>query len=315
LATVFVWLAERNVLDSSYRTYPQALRSVIVLLFSGWDTDPPKTPIGFLSAFLTLLFGLIFAASLTAEVAAIWVEQRLKRSGEVRRVRCTGHIVVCHNSPHLSLLVGQLLNPQCPLRCPIVILADAAPEELIALPTVTFVKGDPTDDGDLRRAGVDTAAAAIILPTDFGDPPGSDARSLLTALAIEALNPDIYTVVEVLNPANAHHFAHAHVDEVISATDLGAKMAVQAALHPGLSRFVNSLLTFDENGEFYTGPLPPDCAGSPEDALRTLYDRHGCILIGVVRNGEMHLLPQCTERLSPGDTIIVLSIDPPPFAR
>jgi len=135
-------------------------------------------------------------------------------------------------------------------------------------------------------------------------------------LAVEALNPEVYSVVEIVNPANAKHLAHAHVDEIISATELGAKLAVQATLHPGLARFVESILTFDENGEFYTGPLPESYDGlRAHEVLAKMYHEHGCILVGLVRDGQILLLPAAGERLRAGDEVIVLSIDPPAFAR
>ncbi|MBC7288346.1 MAG: NAD-binding protein, partial [Armatimonadetes bacterium] len=112
------------------------------------------------------------------------------------------------------------------LRGPIVVLSDDVPDEIRAKRRVIFVKGDPTKDSDLQRAGIASAKTAMILATDFCDPQTSDSRALMTALAVEGVNPRVYTVVEIVNPDNARHFAHAHVDEIICCTDLGAKIAV-----------------------------------------------------------------------------------------
>ncbi len=316
VAAGVVWLAERHVPDSPYQTYAGTIRGIAVLLFSGWDVSPPATPVGFWGAFITLLFGVTFVATMTAEIAASWIEERLNKRGEVHAVKATDHILVCNNSPHLRLVINQFMHPDCPTDATLVVLADDCPKDLMGLMRVVFVRGDPTDDEALLRAGVERAQAAIILAVDPADPAGSDSRSVLTALAVEALNPAVYTVVEIINPSHVKHLAHAKVDEVIAASNLGAKLAVQASLHPGLARFVDSLLTFDDNGEFYTAALPPQYAGlTVNEVLQRLHSEYGCILLGALREGEMHLLTSADERLGAGDTVFFLALRPPEFMR
>jgi len=314
LAAGVVWLAERGVPSSPYHTYSGTIRQIAVLLFSGWDVDAPATPTGFWGAFMALLFGLVFVATMTAEVAAVWVEQRLNRSGEVHTVKGSGHVILCNASPHLRMVVEQLLHPECCCDKPVVVLAEECPPDIVALSRVLYVKGDPTEDEALLRAGVERAKAAIILATDLADPASSDSRAVLTALAVEALNPDVYTVVEIVDRAHAKHLAHARVDEVVTSSELGAKLAVQATIHPGLARFVDNLLTFDEKGEFYTAALPAELAGlTAGEAAQRLHGDHGCILLGIVRDNDMHILFSAGERLAEGDTILFLALEPPAF--
>lgn len=40
-------------------------------------------------------------------------------------------------------------------------------------------------------------------------------HSILTVLAIEAIAPEVRTVVEVTNPKHVNHFKRAEVDEVL----------------------------------------------------------------------------------------------------
>lgn len=75
------------------------------------------------------------------------------------------------------------------------------------------------NDDDSRRAGIMTAKAAIICPTDGSDDAGM--HSILTVLAIESLAPGVRTVVEVNNPKHVPHFKRAEVDEVLVTSKLG----------------------------------------------------------------------------------------------
>lgn len=316
LSASVVWVAERGVSTSPYHTYGGTLRQIVVLLFSGWDVNPPDTAVGFFGAFTALLFGVIFVATMTAEIASAWVAQRLSKPWEAHSVKCKGHVLICNGSPHLRMVVNQLLHPDCEGVQQVVVVAEECPSELLGRPGVLFVKGDPTDDEALKRAGIHQAQAAIILATDLARPAESDSRALLTALAVEALNPAIYTVVEIVDAGNARHLVHAHVDEIVSASELGAKLVVQAALNPGLARFVDSLVTFDENGEFYTADLPVELAGlTASEAMQRLHREHGCILLGRVQGTSMSLFTSPDERLNAGDRIFFVALSPPPFAK
>jgi len=313
IASYIFYLFEQQAPASEYHSYPQALRGIIILLVSGFDIDAPLTSGGFAAAVLCLLFGLIVVATLTAEVASIYVEGRLLRKKGIRQVNKKDHIIVCNTGPHLSMVIEQLTSDQVPVRRPIIIISEEEPEGLVDGEQVFWVYGDPSEDAVLHKASVEHARTAIILSADTQDPAASDAHNILTALAIEAINGDVYTCVELMNESNKKHLHHANVDEVVCIGEVGAKLVVQSALNPGLANLLGDLLSFDENGEFYRCAMPLTSHGkSFRDALVHLYDEHGAVLVALERGGEHILKQESDVTVQAGDVGVILANEMPP---
>ena len=176
-------------------------------------------------------------------------------------------------------------------------------------PLLRVIRGDPTENEVLVRANAVKARAAIVLANrERGDPNAADAQSLLIALAIETLQPDIYSCVEVLNPANAVHLKRANVDEVISVSEISNHLIIQASLYPGVSRLITDMLTFAEGEDLYRVPIPPAFVGRTfADLASTLAHDHDMVLIGVYSNGEVINSHRSRWQFREGDTVFVLS--------
>ena len=87
----------------------------------------------------------------------------------------------------------------------IVVLADL--DKNPAGSGVYFVRGDATDAGDLERAGMTEASAALVFPVDGSDE--ADMHSILAIMAIKSIAPGVRTVSEVNNPRHEPHFHRA----------------------------------------------------------------------------------------------------------
>jgi voltage-gated potassium channel len=73
----------------------------------------------------------------------------------------------------------------------------------------------------------------------------------MIALAVESLNRDVHSCVQIMNSDNCSHLEHAHVDEIICLDQMGGSLAVFSALNHGVSKIVSELLTFNEGSEIY----------------------------------------------------------------
>src|SRR5207249_8255357 len=83
---------------------------------------------------------------------------------------------------------------------------------------------DPTLDSDLERASAGGARSAILLSDDSHgpvDPVTADARTVLTALAVEGANANVYTVAAVRVPTNRRHRSEEHTSELQSRFEVG----------------------------------------------------------------------------------------------
>ena len=164
------------------------------------------------------------------------------------------HFVICNWNDLGDQIIRQLHAKVVGDERPVVIVTDQ-PEhvpqcepELSDDPyrNVFVIPGDPTSDRILARANIAEADTAIVL-SDPREGEHADTKSVLTALAIEATEPRVHTIVELLHSRNRVHFQHTSVDEVVCVDELTEKLVAQAALTHGLSEFYCRLLTATES--------------------------------------------------------------------
>ena len=144
---------------------------------------------------------------------------------------------------------------------------------------ITFIRGNPSSGDDLNRAGLEHVSTVIVLADESNvsnAPDDVDARSLLTTLAVETINHDAYSCVEVIKSENRVHFERTHADELVVSAELtGSLLAASARTH-GLSAVIADLLTHPEGQELYRvataagarEPEHPPRARGPEGPVR-----------------------------------------------
>lgn len=251
-------------------------------------TDPQYFPATFGGKLVGLGLDILSTVLLwlfSAIIVALVLDVVLKEGQGMGNTKHKNHVIICGWNETAAEIIEQLHKAD-PDK-PVVILAklDAKP---VGHTWVSFIKGDPTDGNDLQRANVMEADVAVIFPIT-GDS-AADAQSLLTVLAIETLNRDVYTCVEILDPKNSQHFARANVDEMFIRGELGAHLLARATLCKGLSGIVSELLRWDEGNEFYKIDFQeyyPSLLGRTfDDALDYLKRRFNLILIAIERVSE-----------------------------
>jgi len=202
------------------------------------------------------------------------------------------HFVICNWNDLGDDIVRQLHAAVTGDMRPIVIVTEtpeAVPQtESTVVPdpyrNVFVIPGDPTSDRILARANIAAADTAIVL-SDPSQGPHADTKSVLIALAIEAIEPQVHTIVELLSSKNRIQFQHTSVDEVICVDELTEKLLAQAAITHGLSEFYTRLLTAtDDTNEVYAIDVPEAFHGKTYRELEAAlisYTEEDVILVGV----------------------------------
>jgi voltage-gated potassium channel len=290
------------------------IRWVAVAMVQG----PPWEPVTTGGKVIAYAIGLIKPASVGIILAAMtskmvhWVQGKGSGTG---RARLRDHIVICGWSSKGAEILKEIRGRgDDESRRPVVVLAP-----LSANPTrdelTTFVSGDPTEAKDLIRAGLREARTAIVLADNSYpdiDVEEMDSRTLLTTLAIESVNPNCYTCVEVIHSKNREHFNRTKADElVVSAHLTGALLAHSAVTH-GLSRVVEDLITYPVGDEFYWVTVPAQMAGLTfREALLRLKEQQDCLAIAVAKDGQYMTNPDSGLTLESGDRLLVISKEEP----
>jgi len=228
------------------------------------------------------------------------------------RVRLKDHIVICGWSSKGNEIINEIRgrkDEESQRR--VVVLAPIAQN-----PTrddlTTFLNGDPTEERDLRRAHIDQARTAIVLADNSYrdiDVEDMDSRTLLTVLAIEAINPACYTCVEVVHSKNREHFNRTRADELVVSAHMTGALLAHSAVTRGLSRVVGDLLTFPGGNEFYWLRVPPSLAGSTfGGALSLIKEKSDSIVVAIAAGGGDYVTnPPFHHVLKEGDRLLLIA--------
>jgi voltage-gated potassium channel len=212
------------------------------------------------------------------------------------------HIIVCGWNSTARDLIEELRGDD--YKHKVVVLANV--EKNPAGSGVYFVRGDATDAGDLERAGIEAASAALIFPVDGSDE--ADMHSILTVMAISSIAPNVRTVAEVNNPRHEPHFWRAEVDELLVTSKMASHLLARSALYPGLSALVTDIVSGGEGSELYRITLPDEYIGLSIDAVSSrLRSDHKATLLSVNRGGRAFVNPPSDFVLQTGDDAIVVA--------
>ena len=199
------------------------------------------------------------------------------------------HIVICNWTKKSDLLVKELHNPSVEKKRPIIVITENPQdvpdfEDDETYRGIMIVKGNPSHEDSLKRAGIESAETVIILADErLGDT--ADTKTIMTTIAIDHIVPDIHVVAEVLSSSNLPFFAYTFVNEIICLELLTERLLAQSCLTPGVSYIFADLLTqSSETNEIYVEDIPDHYIGKTFQELRkaivTLEDQD-IILIGL----------------------------------
>ncbi|MFE3845879.1 NAD-binding protein, partial [Thermoplasmatota archaeon] len=238
-----------------------------------------------------------FLCILIGKAAEVLVSISFKGGIVMKKVRYKNHIIICGWNYQGEKIIECLLNEDIHHEKPIVILADLD-KPPNSSDKVDFISGQPWRKEDLIRANILDADSAIIL-TDIRSEKSNnpDADALMITLAIESLNKDVHTCVQLLSSENREHLENANADEIICLDQVGGNLAVSSALNHGLSKIINELLTFNFGSEFYRfkRKIPEKYIGkSFTDVSKELIDKK-MILIAVETRKDDTLLEECSH--------------------
>lgn len=126
----------------------------------------------------------------------------------------------------LVLGYGDLTEPvleEVGTRAPVVIITpDDEHADELSDRDYNVLLADPSDEGPLRRAGIDRARAVLVATND-------DAQDALSILTAAELNPSIPIVAAARNRENVDKLRRAGADTVISPASIGGRLLVESA--------------------------------------------------------------------------------------
>lgn len=318
VASPMLFLAFEAHSSPVVHSVPTAYAWLTRTLIEGASAYQVTTEGGRVVYYLVKLSGISVVAFATGSISSRLVAAVVTKGRGMGSTKANGHILICGWSGKGAEILRELRAKEVDDRRPVVVLANLPEDPSRGL--AEFIAGDPSDVADLRRAGIEHAATAIVLADESSLPATDsdrDARTLLTCLALESVNPDCYSCVEVVRSENRDHFSRTRADELVVSAELtGALLASSARTH-GLSAVVSDLLTHPEGSEFYHLPVPAELtAKTVREAMGWVKDNLDAMLVGVGgAKTRFELNPPAARQLLAEELLLVVAARAPIGSR
>ncbi len=325
-----LWLLEHHQNPEEFGNVTKFVWNIAVYLFSGLDSGQPTTTVGKITVTLILVLSLGIVGIFTGTVASIFVERRIGGRRFMPPKRLKNHVVICNWNEKGINIIRELRAKALKVKRGIVIISQNVSEEnvpeldaLEEFGRVYLIKGDPSNEVNLKRAKILQSFSCIILSPKSANA-YADAQSILIAMTIkhiceEQASKKVHIVAEAVDPKNYNHMRRAGCDEIVSAGDFALRIIAQSALTPGLSKVYGNLVTVsEETNEIYQLPVPSAYYGKlfedlGADILRHRNSKNPAILIGVKSKGKIMLNPKKDHFVTfqEGDEVFLVSLTYP----
>lgn len=218
------------------------------------------------------------------------------------------HIILCEwNHRACAILKEFRADPQT-ANASIVLIAEI-PRKPVNDENLFFIQGSVNDE-TLNRANLPKASTVVILGDDRLDATARDAKVVLTTLTIESLNPEVYTIVELMDEAHVQHCKRAKADEIIVSSELSSGLISRAALNHGITKVVSELLSAQYGNDLYKLPIPTSMIDrSFIEVFMEMKQKHQSIVLALQKGeqGEVISNPPVDYQLEQSDYLIVIS--------
>ncbi|MCM1981650.1 potassium channel family protein [Lyngbya confervoides] len=282
--------------------------SIVTLTTVGYGDIAPATLLGRTVATVNMLVGVGLLAILSATLASLLVNLRLKEDRGMGDYSFRNHIIICEWNGRTASIVKELrLAPQTELT-PIVIIANLEHNPSRA-ERVYLIQGNVNDD-TLTRANIKEAATVLILGDDRLEDVARDAKVILSTLTVESLNQAVYTVVELVDETHAITCRRAHANEIIVGSEITSMLMSQAALNHGISTVISQLLTAESDNQLYKVQVPKSKVGTSFlDAMVYMKERYNSTVVALQPGHQAEVLsnPPNDTLLGAEDYLIVIA--------
>lgn len=313
ISALIVFSLERRR-NPGIHSYWDALYMVFITIATvGYGDITPVTAGGRLAIIITLILGIGALSGFITLMATKRAEKARRRyNGLEEKTRSSDHILVCGWNTRGKFVINRLQDELKKERIQIVLLCDLE-DSPVDDDYILFLRGDPVSEADLRRANAGEARAAILLADESkgGSAGDADARTVLTALTIRAINPEIKMTAEVLEPENIHHLELAGVGEILNTNSFLGNLIARSALHYGLIKTISDMVTREAGTRIYTMPASGEMVGRTRAEVETMLDKEYDARLLAISTRAGFKPHDKDYRVEDGDYLTIVSEEPP----
>lgn len=284
--------------------------SIVTLTTVGYGDISPSTPGGRILAVLIMFFGIGLLGMLSASLATLLIRKRMKEDKGMCASTVDNHIIICEWNHRTRAIIKELRGDAQTENVPLVLIADIE-EKPIDDDNLFFVRGAVNEE-TLEKANLKKARTVVVLGDDSVETTARDAKVVLTTLTVENMNPDVYSIVELVDKVNEQHCLRANADEIIIGSELSSHLIASAASDHGISKVISELLSSHYGNELYSMPVPEKMVGLKFlDVFIAMKTQVNATVLGVQKgsDGECISNPDVDYLVSEEDYLLVISKD------
>ena len=311
---IFLYFLESKVNKGVAHFSDAVYWAIISMTTTGYGDITPNTLAGRVVAVIVVLSGILLFSMVTATVASVFVEKKIREGKGLETVNSKDHVVLCGWNNNAEEFIEGLLRSMAVKKIPLVLVNEVSEEEVESLKykyrdqDFRFLRGDFTREDVLARANIFQARSAILLADTSGQRSleKADERTILATLAIKSMAPEVKTCAELLNPDNKQHLMRANVDEIVLRGEHIGSLLAGATVSPGIPRVISSLLSPEEENNLWKVEVPERFVGKPVSDLSVyLKEKSQALLIALLSERKGLVLDDIlTDDLSAIDQFI-----------
>lgn len=265
--------------------------AVISMTTTGYGDISPSTAGGRVIAVIVVISGLLLLSLVTATIASVFVEKKIREGKGLEPVKLEDHIVLCGWNSNAEDVIAGLLRSLPEKKIRLVLINELPEDKMEALKYkyrdhgFKFLRGDFAHEEVMERANITKARSAIILADTSGQLSleKADEHTILGTLAVKSLAPDVKTCAELLNPENRQHLKRANVDEIVVRGEHLGNLLASATVSPGLPRVFSLLLSPEEENKMWKVEIPSSYIGKTAGELAAYFrDNHQALLLALL---------------------------------
>ncbi len=169
-----------------------------------------------------------------------------------------------------------------------------------------FIKGNPTNDETLIKAKANSADTILITSDPSKDEAQADMCSILTLLAVKGINPDIYSIIEILTSTQEQNARRAGADEVIQTNKLSSFVMINSIVSHGMSEALLTMLDQLKGSKLKFIEATFDLVGKTFGECSIILLEEKILLIGVKKGDNSLINPPLSLKIEKQDELLVI---------
>ncbi|HYQ61229.1 MAG TPA: ion channel, partial [Desulfatiglandales bacterium] len=269
--------------------------AVVTIATVGYGDVVPSSPLAKVLALVIILSGPALLSLLTASIASMLVEKKIREGEGLETIKDRDHVIICGWNENGEKVVDGILLQLKGTKPKIVLVNELEKEDIQSIQVqykdhdIAFVRGNFVKEEVLARANLPRARAAIVLADLSGgrSTDKADERTVFGTMAIKSMASKVRTCAELIHGENREHLLRANVDEIIVRGESAGALLATGAVSPGLADSVKSIVNNQDPNKLWRVPVPSRFADKTFGELLPYFrDKFQALLVGVVREKE-----------------------------